>query len=69
MTTVTWKVVRNYMFSGVVKVTVLDVNDNEPVFQNQQQSSYEIDENTLNTIVGQVNLFAIKLFVFYLTYG
>ena len=57
------------MFSGVVKVTVLDVNDNEPVFQNQQQSSYEIDENTLNTIVGQVNLFAIKLFVFYLTYG
>ena len=56
------EVVRNYIFSDVVRITVLDVNDNEPVFQNRQQDSYEIDENTLNTIVGQVNLFEINLF-------
>ena len=43
------------MFSDVVRITVTDVNDNNPVFQNRQQDSYEIDENTLNTIVGQVN--------------
>ena len=53
---------KNKTISDVVRITVLDVNDNEPVFQNRQQDSYEIDENTLNTIVGQVNLFEINLF-------
>merc|ERR1719376_704332 len=39
----------------VVRITVTDVNDNNPAFQNRQQDSYEIDENTLNTIVGEVS--------------
>ena len=39
-----------------MRITVTDVNDNNPVFQNRQQDSYEIDENTLNTIVGEVGV-------------